>query len=401
MHIAYISYEYPPDTAVGGIATYVYQIAMIMQGRGHRVEIFSGSVSRSVSEEIAGIAVHRVLCTDRAAFNEVILPVFEICNTKNKFDIIESPEFSADGLAIKLKYPGLPLIVKLHTPWFLIGQINNTHLSTYKKVRFLLSGLVRGRLYRPFWKMRAKEDDPDYLITKTANQVHSPSVSLGDIVSAYWDIERNTIVHMPNPYQPGAELLDIPADSDTNRVTFIGRLEVRKGLVELASAIPLVLKKRPQVKFRFAGSVQSSPRAGMDMKTYLLSKLEKYKNNLEFLEVPAADVASVYAATDICVFPSIWENFPNTCLEAMAAARGIVASKNGGMQDMLGDCDGGILIDPFKPAEIAGALLSLIDDKAGRQKKGENARRKVLSAYSSEVIGSLTEKQFELAIRSV
>jgi glycogen synthase len=401
MHIGYISYEYPPDTAVGGIATYVHQIAHIMQDRGHEVEVFCASTSRTVSEEITGeVAVHRLLCMDRTAFKDAILPVFETRHAKKKFDIIESPEFSADGLAIKRVHPSLPLVVKLHTPWFLIGQMNNTHLSAYKKARFIASGLLRGRLYKAYWEIKNKEDDPDYWITKTADQVHTPSASLGDILSASWGIDRNAIIQVPNPYQPGEALLAIPADTQADRITYIGRLEIRKGLVELTKAIPPVLKRYPHIKFRFVGSIQDSPKTGMDMKAYIIEKLKKYADNLEFIQVPAAGVSLIYAETDICVFPSIWENFPNTCLEAMAAGRGIVASKNGGMMDMLSDCDGGILVDPSKPRDIANALLFLLKDKAERQRKGKNARDKVLAAYNSEVIGSLTEKQFELAIRA-
>jgi glycogen synthase len=55
MKIAFISYEYPPDTAVGGIATYVYHAAKMMNERGHNVEVFAASGKRSCSEVENGI----------------------------------------------------------------------------------------------------------------------------------------------------------------------------------------------------------------------------------------------------------------------------------------------------------------------------------------------------------
>ncbi|MEH2108257.1 glycogen/starch synthase [Nostoc sp.] len=50
MKIAFISYEYPPDTAYGGIATYLYQAARVLQQRGHLVEVFAGSTYRTTTE---------------------------------------------------------------------------------------------------------------------------------------------------------------------------------------------------------------------------------------------------------------------------------------------------------------------------------------------------------------
>lgn len=398
MRIAYITYEYPPDTAVGGIATYVYQVAKIMYQRGHDVEVFCASTSRTISDHNEGIIVHRILCTDRSIFNKEVLPFFESNNGKKKFDIIESPEFSADGLAIKLKHPDIPLVVKLHTPWFLIDEINNTYFGKLSKLRFIFSGLIKGKLYKPFWKLREIKTDPDYLITKLADQIHTPSISLGDIISTKWNIPRELIFHVPNPYIPSDDLLKIPFDTDTNTITYVGRLEVRKGLVELSKAIAIVLKKRPFAKFRFVGNVQSSPKTGINMKAYLLNALKKNHNSLAFLEVLPNNILNVYSKTDICVFPSIWENFPNTCLEAMSAGRAIVASKNGGMNDMLKDSNAGLLVDPLKPNQIAEAIVLLIDNKSLRMEMGENARKKVLSSYNQETIGLLIEQRYRASI---
>ena len=330
MRIAYISYEFPPDTAVGGIATYVYQIAKLMHDRSHDVEVFCASEERTISEEIDGIKIHRVFCKDRMNFNKEILSCFEKRHLHQQFDLFESPEFSGDGFSIKSKYPGLPLVVKLHTPWYLIDRLSFTYLTFFQKARFKLSGFLKGKHYRSYWKTRNKLTDIDYQITKKADQIHSPSVSLADIVAKEWEIKNESIAIIPNPYIPGKELLNIPIEMpSTNRVTYIGRLEIRKGLIVLAESIKIILKQRPDTLFRFVGKVQSSHKAGLDMKAYLLEKLNPYAANLEFMEMEHDDISRAYSETDICVFPSIWENFPNTCLEAMSSGRGIVACKFG------------------------------------------------------------------------
>ncbi|QEM11420.1 glycosyltransferase family 4 protein [Mucilaginibacter rubeus] len=398
MKIAYISYEYPPDTAVGGIATYVHQVSRMMLARGHTVEVFCASTHRTISEVVDGIKVNRVLCTDREIFHTIILPFFETANEAGKFDLMESPEFSGDGLSIKRNFMHIPLVVRLHIPWFLVDIINNHYLTYLQKCRFMLSGIIRGKLYRRFWKPRNTKTDPDYLTTMLADQIHTPSISLGDIVARKWRIDRNRILNIPNLFAPGKELLSIPSSTNTNTITYIGRLEVRKGLVKLAAALSIVLKAKPFIKVKFVGGIQKSPVKGLDMKEYLLEKLKDYRDNLEFTLVPAHQIAEVYANTDICVFPSIWENFPYSCLEAMSAARGIVASREGGMKDMLEDCDGGLLIDPSNHTEIAKELIRLIDNPDLRVKLGENARKKVATAYSNEKIGALLEENYSKLI---
>lgn len=400
MNIGYISYEYPPDTAVGGIATYVYQVSQMMQRRGHLVEVFCASSERTTSEYYNEIFVHRVKCLDnnRFHFSKAILTVFTERHSIVQFDIIESPEYSADALSVKLHYRQLPLVVKLHTPHYLIRQLSCYYDNWHVKLRFILGGIKRGKIVRPYWLYLKTQDDPDYQITKLANQIHTPSISLGDKVSNKWKIKPDCIYHVPYPYIPEEALLKIPPGTSNNTVMFVGRLEVRKGVVEFCKAIPLVLKQNASIKFRFCGPVAASPLPDINMKIYIERQLHRFKNNIEFLEVPFNQISSIYETADICVFPSIWENFPNVCLEAMSAARGIVASKEGGMKDMLGNPKAGILVDPLRPQEIAGAILYLINNPAKRKKLGQAARDKVCTTYNQEVIGRKMEKYYLQAI---
>lgn len=401
MTIGYISYEYPPDTAVGGIGTYVYQASQLMKNRGHGVEVFCASFDRTISEYFEGVMVHRLICADydRLEFNKKVLNIFSERHSIVNFDIIESPEYSADGLSIKKRFPHLPLVVKLHTPHYLIRALSHYYDSLIIKSRFILGGLKKGRLVRPYWRYLRTQDDPDYQIIKLADQIHTPSVSLGDIVSKKWRINRKNVFNVPYPYIPKPSLLSIPPDTMNDTVTYIGRLEVRKGVVELCNVIPLVLKEKPFVRFRFCGTASESPIRGIDMKAYLQKRLSRFVGNIEFLQVQLHEIATVYESTDICVFPSIWENFPNVCLEAMSAARGIVASKEGGMKDMLEKPKAGILVNPLKPKEIAKAILYLLDNPDERKKMGQAARQKLLTDYNQKRIGELMEQHYYNAIK--
>ena len=109
--------------------------------------------------------------------------------------------------------------------------------------------------------------------------------------------------------------------------------------------------------------------------------------NLEFAgHVTPPQIAGYLARTDICVFPSLWENFPNVCLEAMSAARGIVASREGGMKDMLEDIEGGILIEPTDSPQLADAVCEMLDDPRQRRQRGERCREKIVDFYADQVV---------------
>lgn len=403
MKIAYISYEYPTETAFGGVATYVHQVANMMNERGHQVEVFCASLTASSTENIDGVIVHRILTDSRFLFPYDVLPVFTKFHEQSPFDIIESPEFSADGIEIKRKYPKLPLIVKLHTPWYLIFQLNTHYLKSYQKIKRLIGGFVKGKLVKDFvkylWRYNRKiKSDPDYQIAILADQIHTPSVSLGDIVSKKWGIDRSAILNVPYPFIPNNKLLEVPAETSLKTVTFVGRLELRKGIVELVKALPTVFEQAPNFKMRFVGRVQPSHKRGVDMDKYILTQLDKYKDRIEIVSYPSDEVHKAYSDTDICVFPSLWENFPNVCLEAMSAARGIVASKFGGMSDMLINDYSGILVDPFNHGEVADAIIRLLTNENIRIKFGENARKNLLAKYNKKVVGEMMETHYNAAI---
>jgi glycosyltransferase involved in cell wall biosynthesis len=212
-------------------------------------------------------------------------------------------------------------------------------------------------------------------------------------------LDETKIFYVPYPYVPSETLLNIPVKTRTNIVTFLGRLEIRKGVLDLAQAIPLILHHYPEVTFRFVGSADLSPKPNMDMRQYLEHTLRHYSGSVEFTgSVPLTSISEVLATTDICVLPSIWDNFPNTCLESMAAARGIVGSSAGGMADMLDFGQVGRVIPPRNPKRIAQAVIELLGDPELRMRLGQKARERLLVEYNTDRIGPLQEASYVRAI---
>jgi glycogen(starch) synthase len=406
MKIAFISFEYPPDTEYGGIATYIYQVAHLLHNRNHQVEVFSATLGKEkTAKDEDGILVHRIANCDKFSFKKKILPVFIDRYKKTTFDIIESPEYMADGLEIKNHFPNLPMVVKLHTPDFWVKEISGVNPpipSWSARLQFNLGAYRRFRKPKPFWWKYKKESDPDYQITNLAEMISTPSVSLRKITARRWQIAKERIVHLPYPFIPNSKLLEIPVETHNHVISFFGRLEIRKGVGIFQHVIPMVLKRFPSAKFRFIGKDQPFQFDQLSTKEFLSLKLGKFINNIDFIDqVPYEQIPTYFAETDVCVFPSIWENFPNVCLEAMSAGRGIVASNQGGMKDMLSDPACGLLVNPKSEKSVAKSIIKLLNQPSLRYHLGNKARKKVLDKYNAVVIGEAIENQYDQLIKKL
>jgi len=398
MKIAFVSYEYPPDTAYGGIATYVYQAARMLIQRGHYIEIFTASTNRCSMEIEDSILVHRIQVNNRTDFTHLIAPVFCHRHTCVKFDILEGPDCGSDAAGAVKLVKDIPLIIKLHTPSFILGKLNNSPMRGLSKTRFFLGAIRRGKLPN-FPPPYDPQTDSEYLHILEADEIASPSLAIANKLVEHWPLDIKKVSHVPYPYIPSSGLLNIPIETLTNVVTFIGRLEVRKGILDLAKAIPYILQQFPQAKFRFVGPAWPSPKPKLDMQEYLELKLKNYRYALEFTgRVSLDQIPSFLANTDICVFPSIWESFGLVCAEAMSAGRGVVASSAGGMAELLNHGEVGRLVPPRSPQKTAAAVIELLENPTLRMRLGQAARDRILTEYNLERIATLQEASYVRAI---
>lgn len=403
MKIAFISYEFPPETAYGGVATYVFQATKMLAERGNQVEVFCPSLTKddyTTSEN--GLVVHRIK-SNRENFVQAIVHKFTERHNEVNFDLVESPEYGADGLEVFKKFPQLTSVIKTHTPTYLLEIINPGYEpDTVSKIKMVLGAVRRFNLKLLDKKPYIKEQDEEYHIAQQAHFITTPSKSLGEIVAKDWHINKKKIILQPYPYVPTQELLDIEIKRPTTKnVTFVGRLEIRKGLVILKDAIPHILKQDPDIIFNFVGKPMYSPNPRYNMEEYLKHHLKGYQKNLKFHGLMnLSSMAEVLKTSAVCVFPSIWENFPNVCLESMSAGRAIVGTYSGGMAEQLAD-GAGMLIPPSDANAITDAVLKLIKDPDLCVQLGKTARKKVLEVYNSKVIGDMMESQYQSMINKV
>lgn len=392
MHIAFITFEYPPDIDQGGIATYTLQVATLLQQCGHDVEVFSGSYSRDETEIFKNVKTHRIKIKDVNDFRHRVVTKFTERHLEKSFDIIESPEINGNGLEIKKAFKNVPLTVKLHTASVFQVKILNTYLPLSKKLRFVLGAVKQGRIDLGYWSKKDKNqlNDVDYQITQLADSLSAPSHSMKKWAIDFWEIKPNKIDVIPYPYIPDKRLLQIPLETNSGIVTFHGKLNVHKGLVAMSEIIPNVLKKCDGIKFRLAGKNDNSHIPGVSMQEFLENKLKKYLNHIEFTgPLSLETIPEFLSSSDLCIFPSIWDNFPLVCLEAMSAGRAIIASNEGGMKDMLEPNGCGILLNPFDIKGFVNSTIFLLKNPLKRSELGNLARNKILNNFNAQI----SEKQ--------
>ncbi len=380
MHLGFVSYEYPPDTGFGGIATYVKQMSAAMAGLNVEVDVFVGSPTRFGVERLRShYRIHYITCQSREEFIRLSPASVRSIHLMMPFDLLEYPEYGGEARFIREQLPDVPLWIKLHTPSYLVKRLNDRYYDRlfWRRIKKIL---------KPY----QKEKDPEYLALQAADLVLAPCHSLREIAIRDWQLAPERVRVAPYPYQPTDSFTSIDLPDGSPTAIFVGRLETRKGVWNLAKAIPLVLKEIPGARFIFLGRDSQGPLRQRSMKRVLLRTLGASVTAVAFVDaVPLEEVPRMLSRAGVAVFPSLWENFPNVCLEAMAAGRAIVASREGGMMDMLSPNDGGVFVDPHDPRSIAEGLLTLFRDPTRLREMGARNRDRAVQYYGKQLIYEL------------
>lgn len=402
MNIALITYEFHGEYLNGGLGTYMGQIATLLKFRGHQLDVFCKGEKHLSTYEKAGITIHPIRCKGADAFREKVVSAFQKQTEQKEYDIIEAPECYSSSLLIRQQFPEIPHIIKLHCPAFWMRKINYTP-SLSDKIKFRLRRILNGsRQKKPSYEYQ-RENDYEFHLAKLCPYIMYPSNAVKEVVTEHWELTQTKFVNVPNPYIPTTDYLNIPIKNIENNkpaITYVGRLEKGKGLIELGKAMTYIFQEFPNATLTFVGRIKRSPKPWQNMQQYLEKELWEYRRQLRFLgHVELEQIPIALSQTDISVIPSRWENFPTVCLEAMSAGRAIVGSKQGGMNELLAD-DCGLRVDTSSPESIAEGIKKLILNPNLRNTLGENARAKVLSKYNGERIGRMMEETYSLAIEN-
>ena len=155
----------------------------------------------------------------------------------------------------------------------------------------------------------------------------------------------------------------------------VGRLVGQKGQLHLLEAAALI----PAAQFVFAGD-------GPDRDVLQAKALELGLDERVTFLGQRADIADLLSACDVFVLPSLFEGLPLSILEAMAAAKPVVATSVGGNPEVIADGETGLLVPPADPAALAAALRRVLSDAALAARLAAAGHAEVQRGYSVDAM---------------
>jgi glycosyltransferase involved in cell wall biosynthesis len=206
-----------------------------------------------------------------------------------------------------------------------------------------------------------------------AHVVVANSAAAGDRLATE-RVPRSRIRVIPNGIDLGAY---IPSahDRPIRRIVTVANLRPEKAHEVLFDAASLVLRRCPETEFVIAGD---GPRR---QELESVAAARGIASRVQFIG-HADDVPSLLASSDLFVLPSRSEAFPNSVLEAMASGLPIVASRVGGIVELIENQRTGVLVPPDDPRALGHAILDLIQWRSHAARLGHAARAEVEARYS-------------------
>lgn len=170
-----------------------------------------------------------------------------------------------------------------------------------------------------------------------------------------------------------------------NYILCLSRIDANKGHDLLLDAFDIVKKERADIALVIAGgSPNPKPREQEVVASMRKIIDEKGMNSQVHIigYVPDKDMARLYQQAELFVLPSLFEPFGMTVLEAMACGTAVVASKFGGIQNVISSGVNGLLIDPSDPLQFAEAILSILNDSKFSMQLADAGHDTIQRSYS-------------------
>lgn len=166
--------------------------------------------------------------------------------------------------------------------------------------------------------------------------------------------------------------LELPADAEV--VVTVGRQEYQKGHVHLIEAFPTVLATRPQARLVIAGrSGSASPQIMERISSLDLKGLVSVLGH-------RSDVLDVMAASDLFVFPSLYEGAGGALIEALALGLPAVVSDIPSLREVALKGENADLVPPRDSVALAQSIASLLEDRDRLERYGKRSRE-IFDAY--------------------
>jgi glycosyltransferase involved in cell wall biosynthesis len=360
--VAVVINVFPPKWLAGTeIAT--YYLAETLAKRGHEVHVIT-----SLDEGLPEVSCER-------GFHIHRLP-------KSEIRFIGALIFWADIVRALRKIK--PDIVHAQN---LINGIPALLSNKLLKIPYVVYG--RGSdVYLPCWFTK--------LTAKTTLKNASAVIALTEHMKGVMQtICNRDVIVVPNGINLGEDTGRRSERGDPGKkILFVGRLDPIKGTRYLLGAMSILHRDMPGVKLILVGDGEER------------EPLESLTDSLRIREcvvfagrVPHERVQDYMNRAEVLVLPSLSEGFPVTILEAMACGLPVVATRVGGIPDIIEDGTNGYLVDAMNQKQIAEALLKLLQDEELR-KDISDKNRKTAEKYRWGMVAATLEGIYQSSLRS-
>lgn len=200
--------------------------------------------------------------------------------------------------------------------------------------------------------------------------------------------EQSRIYRIPNFVDISIFYPDRKKETTDKTVIFTGALDKRKGADILLEAWKDVSETFPHGHLIILGNGPMKASLKMKAKDLGISDRVTFAGHVN-------NVPDYLRRVDLYVLPSLQEGLPNSLLEAMSCGLPVIASKIGGVVDVVEDGKSGVLFEPGNVLDLSSAMIRLLKDAELRQRLGAEARRRIVESFSIDRIAKEYIKLYE------
>ena len=367
-----------PHEVTGGIARYIDNYARLLALSGHEVliiaqsnevkDIFMAPQVRLIT--LPKSAKYEAIMADEISFSYQFADhILHLLQTWPQPDIIESQEYLAlpyyllqRKLTESTPLTNIPILLHLHTPYFIAAQLNQE--PRYRFPYYWLGQMEKFCLQAADGLLA-----PSQFLADSLRQIMEQPRPITVIPLPYSHDEKNVRINKLNPdnhvglTQQSAILCGQPANNcgllpqichfcespNGYRLLYVGRLELRKGILPLLQACDGLWADGANFQLTLMGNDTPFQPKAMTVGDFIRAKYGRWLETGRLILAGAKPHAEVLAAMQqawATIVPSLWENFPYTCLEALAVGQVVLASRSGGQAEMIDQpCHNGFLFD--------------------------------------------------------
>jgi len=398
LRIAFATPEYVTEHHFdGGLGNYVNRVSKVLADLGHDVHVVTLSQQDEAAFERDGVMVHRVMLKrvwqtlNRLTryslpttlhwlnFSTQVFRKLKQLHRKKPFHLIQYPNYSSCGVF------SIPVLRTAHV----------VRASSYDPACNDLSGLKRNLDLTIAERLQTLQ----YRLTRN---IHVPSLAMQTTLSTKVGVRNARVVRSPFY----VETLDWDPSvcdrflKDKKYVLYFGRFQLHKGFHTLVRALPRFFDRYPDAYAVLVGRDMETA-LGSSMAAFARAHCRQFGDRLILLEnLRHAQLYPVIDRSHLVVLPSLIDNLPNSCLEAMGLGKVVIGTKGTSFEELIKDGVNGFLVDPNSQFALADKLISAwVDPRlnqmaaAAKQRMHEFAPEKTVASlltYYSELLNGRT-----------